>query len=73
MKSSKSAVRRKTHALPLLRFEEDGPEFKGRTGFTGETRTVAVGTPLSLTVHVDHPDDRSWVAWTLHQGPGDAE
>ena len=55
---------------PVLRFEEDGPEFKGRTGFTGERLTVAVGDPLTLSVWVDHPDDRSWVAWTLHQGAG---
>jgi hypothetical protein len=53
---------------PVLRFEEDGPEFKGRTGFTGERLTVAVDDPLTLSVWVDHPDDRSWVAWTLHQG-----
>ncbi len=55
---------------PVLRFEEDGPEFKGRTGFTGERLTVAVDDPLTLSVWVDHPDDRSWVAWTLHQGAG---
>ena len=58
---------------PVLRFEEDGPEFKGRTGYTGQGRTVAVGDPLTLSVLVDHPDDRSWVAWTLHRGPGSAE
>ena len=58
---------------PVLRFEEDGPEFKGRTGYTGRTRTVAVGDTLTLSVWVDHPDDQSWVAWTLHQGPGQVE
>jgi hypothetical protein len=55
---------------PVLSFEENGPEFKGRTGFTGRGRTVAVGDPLTLSIWVDHPDDRSWVAWTLHRGPG---
>ncbi len=58
---------------PVLSFEEGGPEFKGRTGFTGARLTVAVGDPLTLSVLVDHPDDRSWVAWTLHQGPGEVE
>jgi len=55
---------------PVLRFEPDGPEFKGRTGFTGPSLTVAVGDPLSLSVLVDHPDQRSWAGWTLHRGPG---
>ncbi len=55
---------------PILKFETNGTEFQGRTGFTGEPRTVSVGDPLTLTVSVDHPADRSWVAWTHHQGPG---
>ena len=58
---------------PVLRFEEDGPEFKGRTGFTGAPLTVAVGDPLTLSVLVDHPGNRTWQAWTLHQGPGQVE
>jgi len=45
---------------PVLRFEAGGPEFKGRTGFTGQTLTVVAGDP----------GERSWVAWKLHQGPG---
>jgi hypothetical protein len=55
---------------PVLKFERNGTEFQGRTGFTGERRTVSVGDPLTLTAWVDHPDDRVWVAWTQHQGPG---
>ncbi len=55
---------------PMLRFETNGTEFQGRTGYTGEPRTVSVGDPLTLTVWVDHPADRTWVAWTHHQGPG---
>ena len=55
---------------PVLRFERNGTEFQGRTGFTGEPRTVSVGDPLTLTAWVDHPADRTWVAWTHHQGPG---
>tara|TARA_B100000678_G_scaffold8067_1_gene6712 strand:- start:64 stop:867 length:804 start_codon:yes stop_codon:yes gene_type:complete len=58
---------------PVLRFEEDGPEFKGRTGFTGAPLTVAVGDPLTLSALVDHPGNRTWQAWTLHQGPGQVE
>ena len=58
---------------PVLRFEEDGPEFKGRTGLMGTRLTVAVGDPLTLSVRVDHPDNRTWQAWTLHQGPGQVE
>ena len=55
---------------PVLSFEEDGPEFKGRTGFTRERLTVSVGDALALSVWVDHPGNRTWQAWTLHQGPG---
>ena len=58
---------------PVLKLEADGPEFQGRTGFTASPRTVAVGDPLTLTVWVDHPAPRSWVGWTVHQGPGQVE
>ena len=58
---------------PVLKLEADGPEFQGRTGFTASRRTVAVGDPLTLMVWVDHPAPRSWVGWTVHQGPGDVE
>ena len=58
---------------PILKFERNGAEFQGRTGFTAEPRRVSVGEPLSLSVWVDHPDDQSWVGWTHHQGPGRVE
>ena len=58
---------------PVLSFEAGGTEFRGRTGFTGDALTVAVGDPVRLSVWVDHPADRSWVAWTLHRGPGRVE
>ncbi len=58
---------------PVLKLDADGPEFQGRTGFTVSPRTVAVGDPLTLTVWVDHPAPRSWVGWTVHQGPGHVE
>ena len=55
---------------PELRLTAEEPGFKGRSGHVGAPRTVAVGEPLSLRVWVDHPAPRSWVGWTLHQGPG---
>ena len=55
---------------PILRFGANDAEFQGRTGFTAEPRTVAVGDPLTLNVWVDHPANRTWVGWTQHQGPG---
>ena len=58
---------------PVLKLDADGPEFQGRTGLTVSPRTVGVGDPLSLTVWVDHPAPRSWVGWTVHQGPGHVE
>ena len=58
---------------PILRLDAAGTEFKGRNGFTGSPRTVAVGDALTLTVWVDHPAPRSWVRWSEHQGPGDVE
>jgi hypothetical protein len=58
---------------PVLKLDADGPEFQGRTGLKVSPRTVAVGRPLTLTVWVDHPAPRSWVGWTMHQGPGYVE
>jgi hypothetical protein len=58
------------NVAPILRFERNGTEFQGRSGFTGEPRTVSVGDPLTLTVWIDHPDDRVWLGWAHHQGPG---
>jgi hypothetical protein len=55
---------------PILKLDENGPEFRGRDGFTAPRRTVRVGEPLTLRVWVDHPAPRSWVSWTEHQGPG---
>ena len=40
---------------------------------TAARRTVRVGQPLTLRVWVDHPAPRSWVGWTLHQGPGQVD
>ena len=55
---------------PVLKFEANGVEFQGRTGFTAEPRTVSVDDPLTLNVWIDHPANRTWVGWALHQGPG---
>ena len=60
----------RAEVAPVLRFEERGPEFKGRNGFVGERRTVAVRDALTLSVRIDHPDERIWLGWTHHQGPG---
>jgi hypothetical protein len=58
---------------PILKLDEDGPEFSGRDGYTAEPRTVRVGEPLTLSTWVDHPAQRSWVSWTQHQGPGQVD
>ncbi len=58
-------------SAPTLRFEENGPRFRGRTGETAAGRTVAVGEPVELTVWAEHGGERSWLGWTKHQGPGD--
>jgi len=55
---------------PILKLDENGPEFRGRDGFTAPRRTVRAGEPLALRVWVDHPAPRSWVSWTQHRGPG---
>lgn len=55
---------------PVLRLAEDGPEIRGRDGFTADPRRARVGEPLTLPAWVDHPAERSWVGWTHHQGPG---
>jgi hypothetical protein len=61
---------------PVLRFvQPNGPEGRGRNGITSEPARVAVGAPLTLSVHVDAPDGRParwWVGWSKYQGPGNA-
>ena len=57
-------------SAPTLRFEENEPRFRGRSGQTAAARTVAVGAALELTVWAEHGGERSWLGWTKHQGPG---
>ena len=57
-------------SAPALRFAENGPRFRGRSGHTATARTAAVGRPLELTVWAEHGGDRSWLGWTKHRGPG---
>ena len=61
----------RAESAPTLRFEENGPGFRGRSGQTAAGRTVAVGQPLELTVWAEHGGERSWLGWTKHRGPGD--
>ena len=58
-------------SAPTLRFEENGPRFRGRSGPTAAGRTVGVGEPVELTIWAEHGGDRNWLGWTKHQGPGD--
>ena len=53
-----------------MRFAEDGPRFRGRSGHMAAARTVAAGQPLDLTVWAER-GARSWLGWTKHQGPGE--
>jgi len=55
---------------PILKLDADGPQFRGRDGYTAARRAVKVGEPLRLSIWVDHPAPRTWVGWTKHQGPG---
>lgn len=55
---------------PVLRLAENGTPFQGRKGFAGPPRTVRVGTPLELSVWIEHPfEERAWVGWVLYRGP----
>ncbi len=64
---------------PLIRFEPDGPEGRGRHGpgpwggLTAERHTVSVGDPLTLTASVRAPPhgDRDvwWMGWWTYQAP----
>ncbi len=58
-------------SAPTLRFEENGPRFRGRSGETAAGQTVGAGEPLELTVWAEHGGERSWLGWSKHQGPGD--
>ena len=71
---------------PVIRFEPDGPEGRGRSGVRAEPLRVAVGDPKPLSLSVISPEGTPatrgsspsgeprrlwWVAWAKHQGPGD--
>ena len=68
---------------PVLRFEPDGPEGRGRNGpgpwggVTAGPRTVAAGDPLTLTLSVGPPPhgdrDTWWLGWSKYQGPPDGD
>jgi hypothetical protein len=56
---------------PVLRFSEGGEPFQGRHGVTAQARTVRVGQPLELSLHVEHEfEERAWVGWLEYKGPG---
>ena len=57
---------------PVLRFEANGVEGRGRVGPTAGPLTVSAGEPLPLHASVDlRGRARSRVSWYPHQGPGD--
>lgn len=57
---------------PLVRFQPDGPEGRGRGGMTVGPLQARVGEPLDLSVWVDpDPRPRSLVWWFVHQGPAE--
>ena len=70
---------------PVIRFEPDGPEGRGRSGVRAGPLRVAVADPQTLSLSVimpegalatpgppaDEPTRLWWVAWAKHQGPGD--
>ena len=72
-------VRATGRTAPVLRFEPDGPEGRGRHGpgpwggFTGNPMTVGAGEPLAVTVSATAPPhgDREtwWMGWSEYQGP----
>ena len=66
------AVARDRYA-PVLRFEPDGPQGRGRNGITAGPLSVAVGRPLTLEISVtgvDGSPEQAGVLWVKHQGPG---
>lgn len=72
---------------PLIRFDPNGPEGRGRSGVTAGPFEATVGNPQTLSLSVTsapgtaEPQRRPprdgertrlwWVGWTKHQGPGD--
>ena len=57
-------------AAPVLQLDPDGPKGRGRNGISAGPRTVDAGAPLTITAWVEHPEPRTWLGWTKHQGPG---
>lgn len=59
------------NTAPIVRFEPDGPDGRGRDGFFAGPVRARIGEPLELRVSVDHAADELWVGWAKHQGPGE--
>lgn len=55
---------------PVMRIGEDGPQTRGRNGVTVGPYRARVGEPLTLSVSVQHPDERVWIGWFHYQGLG---
>lgn len=56
---------------PILRFPGDGTDFQGRSGHAAPRKTVAVGEPLDLEVHIEDRagEEEMWVGWIQYRGP----
>lgn len=59
---------------PLVRLDDSGPAFRGRVGgHFPQTIAAKANEPLTLSAHIEHPDDEVWVGWSHHSGPGQVE
>jgi len=56
---------------PLVKLAPDSAASQGRNGVhTRQPLQAVVGEPLQLEAWIEHPDNRVWVGWAAHSGPG---
>jgi hypothetical protein len=59
---------------PLVRLGDSPQAIRGRAGIRYPQHIQAkANEPITLSAHIDHPDEEVWVGWSHHSGPGSVE
>ena len=59
---------------PLVRLGDSRQAVRGRAGIQyPQIIQSKVDELITLSAHIEHPDDEVWVGWSHHSGPGNVE
>ena len=59
---------------PLVRLGDSRQAVRGRAGIQyPQVIQSKVDELITLSAHIEHPDDEVWVGWSHHSGPGNVE